>query len=173
MSAEKPNYNEVKHQLPLEQAYLPQPYEKKGTNEIYDQSSSVNGKDFVIGAFVGGVLGAAAALLLAPKAGKDLRSDVVSQVNSLKIKSADYSSVVKDKATDLTQKVQEQSSNIVEKAKSLKSQTFTPPTDDGTVSSEGEEPFDVMETIDLTIAEIEAEEAKLAAEEAQANEPKA
>lgn len=146
MTAEKPNYNEVKNQ------YLPQPY---NTEKLYEDSSSVNGKDFAIGALVGGILGAAAALLLAPKAGRELRNDVTLQASNLKTKSADYTTVVKEKATDLSQKVQEQSAKVVDKAKSLKSQT-TPPLDDGTVSSEGEEPLE--EIIDRTVAEVEREE---------------
>ncbi len=147
MTAEKPNYNEVKNQ------YLPQPYANAG--ELYEDSSSVNGKDFVIGALVGGILGAAAALLLAPKAGKELRQDVSTQASSLKEKSANYSTTVKEKATDLSQKVQEQSAKVVDKAKSLKSQA-TPPLDDGTVSSEGEEPIE--EILDRTVTEVEDEE---------------
>lgn len=147
MTAEKPNYNEVKNQ------YLPQPY--ANTTELYEDSSSVNGKDFVIGALVGSILGAAAALLLAPKAGKELRHDVSTQANTLKTKSANYSTTVKEKATDLSQKVQEQSAKVVDKAKSLKTQT-TPPLDDGTASSEGEEPIE--DILNRTVTEVENEE---------------
>lgn len=147
MTAEKPNYNEVKNQ------YLPQPYEH--TEKLYEDSSSVNGKDFAIGVLVGSILGAAAALFLAPKTGKELRQDVTLQANNLKSKSADYTTVVKEKATDLSQKVQEQSAKVVDKAKSLKSQA-TPPLDDGTVSADGEEPLE--EIIDRTVAEVEREE---------------
>jgi len=97
MTAEKPNYNEVKNQ------YLPQPYANAG--ELYEDSSCVT--------------------------------------------------TVKEKATDLSQKVQEQSAKVVDKAKSLKSQA-TPPLDDGTVSSEGEEPIE--EILDRTVTEVEDEE---------------
>lgn len=153
MTAEKPNYNEVKNQ------YLPQPY---NAETLYDDSSSVNGKDFAIGVLVGGILGAAAALLLAPKAGRELRQDVTSQASNLKTKSADYTTVVKEKATDLSQKVQEQSAKVVDKAKSLKPQP-TPPLDDGTVSSEGEEPLE--EILDRTVTEVEQEESLEALDE--------
>ncbi len=34
------------------------------------------GKDFLLGAVVGGILGAVSALLLAPKSGRELRSDL-------------------------------------------------------------------------------------------------
>lgn len=147
MTAEKPNYNEVKNQ------YLPQPYER--AEKLYEDSSSVNGKDFAIGALVGSILGAAAALFLAPKAGKELRQDVTLRASNLKTKGADYTTVVKEKATDFSQKVQVQSAKVVDKAKSLTSQT-TPPLDDGTVSAEGEEPLE--EIIDRTVAEVEREE---------------
>jgi gas vesicle protein len=42
-----------------------------------------NGKTFVIGAVVGGVLGAVTALLLAPKSGKELRADISEQAGAI------------------------------------------------------------------------------------------
>ncbi|MEG0449994.1 MAG: YtxH domain-containing protein [Lysinibacillus sp.] len=139
MTVQKPNYNEVKEQQ-IERA-LPQPY--NGQESIYEEEN-VNMKDFVIGALVGGIVGAAAGLLLAPKPGKDLRNDVAVQAVTLKDKSAELSSTAKDKTLLLSKQIQEQSSQLVEKVKTLKSAKTPAVFDDGTVSSEGEEPLDEL-----------------------------
>ncbi|ETT82640.1 YtxH domain-containing protein [Viridibacillus sp. FSL R5-0477] len=164
MSEQKPNYNDVRNNYDVYgnqgiegsevNAYLPQPYEHK-TESLYDESN-VNVKDFVIGAFVGGIVGAAAALFLAPKTGKELRDDVATQASQIKEKSIELSSTAKEKSAQISKTLQEQSGQLVDKVKSIKSKT-TQPLDDGTASSEGEEPIDIMETMEKTIAEYEAE----------------
>ena len=149
MTAQKPNFNEVKEQQfesSLPQLYSPQ-------ESIYEEEY-VNMKDFVIGALVGGIVGAAAGLLLAPKPGKELRSDVAVQAVNLKDKSADLSSTAKDKTLQLSKQIQEQSTQLVEKVKTLKTQKAPAVFDDGTVSSEGEEPLD--EVIELVVDNAEA-----------------
>lgn len=149
MTAQKPNFNEVKEQQfesSLPQLYSPQ-------ESIYEEEY-VNMKDFVIGALVGGIVGAAAGLLLAPKPGKELRSDVAVQAVNLKDKSADLSSTAKDKTLQLSKQIQEQSTQLVEKVKTLKTQKAPAVFDDGTVSSEGEEPLD--EVIELVVDNVEA-----------------
>lgn len=175
MTESKPNYKEVRAELENtgQTLYLP---ETTTTNveSIYGQTTKSSGKDFVIGALVGGVIGAAAALFLAPKAGKDLRNDVIVQASSLKEKSSDLTSqakekagVLKDKGTVLAsqakeksvqigKRVQEQAGPVVDKVKSLKG-GVQQPLDDGTAFAEGEDPFDIMQTVENTIAEIEAE----------------
>ena len=137
MTTQKPNFNEVKEQQ-LEST-LPQLYNPQ--ESIYEEER-VNMKDFVIGALVGGIVGAAAGLLLAPKSGKDLRSDVAVQAVNIKDKSADLSSTAKDKTVQLSKQIQEQSSQLVEKVKTLKSAKAPTVFDDGTVSFEGEEPIE-------------------------------
>ena len=109
---------------------------------IYGEESSVNMKDFIIGALVGGIVGAAAGLLLAPKAGRELRGDVAHQAVN-----------IKDKSVELSQQLKDQSTQLVDK---VKSKTSKAPTvfDDGTVSSEGEEPLDeVVSAVEDVIAE--------------------
>jgi gas vesicle protein len=106
----------------------PQDFSK--INESIYGEESVHMKDFVIGALVGGIVGAAAALLLAPKAGSELRNDVAIQAVTLKDKSVELSGTAKEKTTQLVEKV---------KAKTAKQ---PPAFDDGTVSSEGEEPLE-------------------------------
>ncbi|MFC9541888.1 YtxH domain-containing protein [Lysinibacillus sp. NPDC056959] len=137
MTTQKPNFNEVKEQQ-LESS-LPQLYHPQ--ESIYEEER-VNMKDFVIGALVGGIVGAAAGLLLAPKSGKDLLSDVAVQAVNLKDKSADFSTTAKDKTVQLSKQIQEQSTQLVEKVKTLKSAKAPTVFDDGTVSFEGEEPLE-------------------------------
>lgn len=137
MTTQKPNFNEVKEQQ-LESS-LPQLYHPQ--DSIYEEER-VNMKDFVIGALVGGIVGAAAGLLLAPKSGKDLRSDVAVQAVQLKDKSADFSTTAKDKTVQLSKQLQEQSTQLVEKVKTLKTAKAPTVFDDGTVSFEGEEPLE-------------------------------
>lgn len=119
---------------------LPIPY-VPSNETIYGEPDTVNTKDFVIGVLVGGILGAAAGLLLAPKAGSDLRSDAAVQAVKLKDKGVALSSTAKDKTVQLSSQLKEQSTQLVEKVKTKTSKT-APILDDGTVSSEGEEPLE-------------------------------
>ena len=118
---------------------LPQVYTTKN-EEIYSEEK-VYMKDFVIGALVGGIVGAAAGLLLAPKAGRDLREDVAIQAVSLKDKSIVLSSTAMEKTAQFSSQIKEQSTHLVDKVKG-KSTKMPSVFDDGTVSSEGEEPLD-------------------------------
>ena len=128
---------------------LPQVYYVDSNRTIYGEEETVNIKDFVIGALVGGIVGAAAGLLLAPKAGRELRDDVAHQAVHLKDKSMELSSTAKEKTTQLSQQLKEQSTQLVDKVKSKSSKTPTV-FDDGTVSSEGEEPLDHVAVGDMT-----------------------
>lgn len=120
---------------------LPQVYNVK--NEDLYSEEKVNMKDFVIGALVGGIVGAATGLLLAPKAGRDLREDVAIQAVSLKDKSIVLSSTAKEKTAQFSSQIKEQSTQLVDKVKG-KSTKVPTVFDDGTVSSEGEEPLDEL-----------------------------
>ena len=107
-------------------------------NDAIYKEETMQVKDFVIGALVGGIVGAAAALLLAPKSGSELRSDVAVQASSLKDKSVELSHVAKDKTVQLSSQIKEQSTNLVDKVMTKSPKV---PIDDGTVSLEGEEPL--------------------------------
>lgn len=175
MTESKLNYKEVRAELGNagQNLYLPEATTTK-VESIYEQTSKSSGKDFVIGALAGGVIGAAAALFLAPKAGKDLRNDVIVQASNLKEKSSDLTSQAlekageikekstllafqaKEKSVQIGKKVQEQAGPVVDKVRSLKS-GVQQPLDDGTAFAEGEDPFDIMQTVENTIAEIEVE----------------
>ncbi|WP_246941296.1 YtxH domain-containing protein [Bacillus pinisoli] len=91
---------------------------------------------FVLGAFIGGLAGAAAALFLAPKSGKELRDDLSEQAMVLKDKTNEYNSIALEKGSEfadyakrktisLTQAVSEQSSQVVDKVKTAKEQVLT------------------------------------------------
>lgn len=138
---------------------LPIPYVPSNDN-IYGEQDSVNTKDFVIGVLVGGILGAAAGLLLAPKAGSDLRSEAAVQAVKLKDKSVALSSTAKDKTVQLSTQLKEQSTNLVEKVKT-KTQKTAPILDDGTVSSEGEE------TLEEFLSELDAADTEVVVAETQ------
>ncbi|MET1014675.1 MAG: YtxH domain-containing protein [Paenisporosarcina sp.] len=153
MTNYKPNYNEAqynhdfyKNKSKQTEAYLPHAYEyQNGHRDALYSNDEVNSKDFVIGVLVGGIIGAAAALFLAPKSGRELRENVSLQAMQLKDKTADLSSTAKEKTSNLSTQLKEQSGQIVDKVKSIKSKSA--PMDDGTASSEGEEPIDFLETV--------------------------
>ncbi|EMR05706.1 Gas vesicle protein [Bhargavaea cecembensis DSE10] len=123
-------------------------------HEGYEKEDSSGG--FIAGALIGALIGAGAALLLAPKTGKELRSDVSSQAGTIKEKGIELTNVAKDKTSNITgtvkektggitKKVQDQTSKVVDKVKTKKGQNA--PMDDGTASSEGEEPIELIDTV--------------------------
>ncbi|KYG91463.1 hypothetical protein A0U40_00490 [[Bacillus] sp. KCTC 13219] len=120
---------------------LPQVYTTRN-EDIYGEET-VNMKDFIIGALVGGIVGAAAGLLLAPKSGRDLRGAVATQAVTLRDRGVELSSTAKEKTVQLSSQLKEQSTNLVDK---VKAKTAKAPNvfDDGTVSSEGEEPLEEL-----------------------------
>lgn len=95
------------------------------------EKQSSNATKMVVSALAGAVVGAVTALLLAPKSGKELRSDIsekyheatekskeiASQVTQ---KSKDIAKAVQEKGKELVQTVSEQTSQLVENAKSVK-----------------------------------------------------
>lgn len=86
-----------------------------------NNNQNIDSKDFIIGALVGGMLGAAAALLLAPKAGKELRSDLNEQAVYLKDKSNEISHLAREKSSTIVKTVSEQSNQVATKVKDLTS----------------------------------------------------
>lgn len=169
----KPNYKDVQagsYENSFGQpAYLPAEYEQYradvNTDDFYRSGDNSGAGSFLLGALVGGVIGAAAALILAPKTGSEMRQDLSTQASQLKNKSIELSTVAKEKATELSvvakekteelgKTIQEQSGQLVDKVKSMTSKT-TVPTDDGTVSAEGEESIDFVNEITEEAAEEE------------------
>ncbi|MGB2991927.1 MAG: YtxH domain-containing protein [Paenisporosarcina sp.] len=178
MTQYKPNYNEAKYNREFytnksnqTESYLPEQVNYSNGQQQYDplynSNDEVNSKDFLIGALVGGIIGAATALFLAPKSGAELRGDVTTQATHLKEKTVDLSSTAKEKTSQLSSQLKEKSGPLVDKVKSIKSKTSSP-MDDGTASSEGEEPIDFMETVTNTIEEVVNEDNKNSTSTAQA-----
>lgn len=156
-----------------EPTFLPSKYEHKGyTDTFYNEKEDSGAGSFLFGALVGGVIGAATALFLAPKTGQEMRDDFSTQASQLKDKSielsgiakdkaSEYSAVAKDKASEfattakkkteeVTKTLQEQSGQLTDKIKSMKEKTNIP-MDDGTASSEGEE----IEFVDIAKEKVE------------------
>lgn len=82
-------------------------------------NNNMNGKDFLLGAVVGGLLGAAAALLLAPKSGKELRSDLSDQYHVISEKTQQIAADVSEKTQKVASEVSEFGQELVGKAKEV------------------------------------------------------
>ena len=100
----KTNYN---NQSENGQSYMPNQYDYNDrgyTDSFYDEYEYVDSGagSFLLGAVVGGVIGAAAALFLAPKTGKEMREDFTTQTSQLKEKGIEIGAAAKDKATEFT-----------------------------------------------------------------------
>ncbi|AZB43973.1 YtxH domain-containing protein [Bacillus sp. FJAT-42376] len=91
----------------------------------------INSKDFMIGTLIGGIVGASAALLLAPKSGKDLRGDIGSQANMVAEKtnkmtndalgkSSEWANKAKEKTASLSQTVSMHSNQLMSKVKDIR-----------------------------------------------------
>lgn len=96
-----------------------------------DNRDSINSKDFMIGALIGGIVGAAAALFLAPKSGRELRSDINEGARYLSDKTekmrqtavekgSEFAEVAKVKTSQITDSVSKQSAVLKENVKNLR-----------------------------------------------------
>ncbi|MEK8126431.1 YtxH domain-containing protein [Paenibacillus filicis] len=83
-------------------------------------SSENKGKEFLVGAVVGSVLGAITALLLAPKSGRELRSDIAEGYQQASEKTQQVASEVTEKTKQLASEVSSRTSTA---AKSISRQT--------------------------------------------------
>lgn len=72
-----------------------------------ENNNNMNGKDFLLGAVVGAAVGAISALLLAPKAGKELRGDLATQYSTVSEKTQEIAGVVKSKGSEYAGKAKE------------------------------------------------------------------
>jgi gas vesicle protein len=82
-------------------------------NDIEEKNSS---KDFLVGAIIGGVVGAAAALLLAPKTGKELRNDLSGQMDSLMNKTDQWREVAGQKSNQFAAAAMEKTGQMKDMA---------------------------------------------------------
>ena len=90
------------------------------SNENQNNNGGMNGKDFVIGTLIGGIIGASVALLYAPKAGKDLRQDINTGADQVRERASEWKNTAYDKGNDLYERAQESSKNLGEKIKQKK-----------------------------------------------------
>jgi gas vesicle protein len=91
-------------------------YETRETNQDKNEESSNN---FLLGALLGGMVGAAAALLFAPKTGKELRYKLNSQAGSLKGKTAHLRENVKIKSDEIVSKTSSLTQSFVQQSTDL------------------------------------------------------
>ncbi|WP_282936781.1 YtxH domain-containing protein [Paenibacillus sp. RC67] len=70
------------------------------------------GKDLLIGAVVGTVLGAVTALLLAPKSGRELRADLAEGVHNVSEKTQQVAGTVLDKSKQLASTISEKTQTL-------------------------------------------------------------
>ena len=129
--------------------YVPQSYGASNRyDDLYDYEESGGGSSFLVGILVGGIVGAAAALFLAPKSGKEFQADLKTQATTLKEKAAQQSDSSDDGSGGFAQQLKDQSNKVVDKVKNMKGGNS--PMDDGTASSEGEESIDIHSTVQNT-----------------------
>lgn len=64
------------------------------------------------GIIIGSIVGAATALLMAPKSGKELRDDINHQVGTLKEKSGEWKETVMEKGTEITTTAKEKTDQL-------------------------------------------------------------
>ena len=102
--------------------------EKEYRQNVNETSGS---KEFLIGAIIGGLVGAATALFLAPKSGQEIRNEINTQAGNLKgktsqlydvakTKSIELAEVAKVKSSSIGQAVSKQSTDMMSKVKSIK-----------------------------------------------------
>ncbi|RFU66251.1 YtxH domain-containing protein [Peribacillus glennii] len=108
-----------------------QEYTRDYQKPFQEQNNATGSKDFVIGALIGGVVGAATALFMAPKPGKELRSNLNVQVKNLgdkteKLRQAamekggTLAETAREKRSAVTEMVTNRSADLMDKVKNMK-----------------------------------------------------
>lgn len=110
-------------------------YDSRDTNQTRNEESS---NSFLLGAIIGGVVGAAAALLLAPKSGKDLRNKFNNQAGTILDKTAAMRENVMTKSNELASKGSSLSQGIVLQSQELLNKVKGKITSQDELNEEGE-----------------------------------
>jgi gas vesicle protein len=79
------------------------------------EKNPTGSKEFVVGAIVGGIVGAATALFMAPKPGKEFRSDINGHAKTLTAKTEGIRQTAIEKGTGLVETAKERTSGITQK----------------------------------------------------------
>ena len=106
-------------------------HERERSYESDKRDDQIHAKDFMIGALTGAIIGSLAALLFAPKSGREFRHDINNQAYTIRDKTdqlrttaiskgSELTSSVKDKTTEISRKVTEQSVDLVNKVRKIK-----------------------------------------------------
>ncbi|MBJ6361340.1 YtxH domain-containing protein [Paenibacillus sp. GCM10012307] len=83
------------------------------------QQANIGSSSYIKGAIIGGIIGAAAALLLAPKSGRELRQDLRDKCGEAGEAVKTAACAVSETAGNAVQSVSQQASNIKEKVQHL------------------------------------------------------
>lgn len=78
-----------------------------------------HGKDFLIGALAGGVIGALAGLMLAPKPGDDLRDEILESYNDVSNKTQEFADTVQKKGKTFAKTAKKQANRWLDLAKNV------------------------------------------------------
>lgn len=103
----------------------------EGNDKREQHGNSNSSSGFLLGAIIGGVVGAATALFLAPKSGREIRSNLTHQAETLKGKTiqlvdvakekgAEFAVVAKETSSTIGQAVSKQSNELMGKVKPVK-----------------------------------------------------
>ncbi|MFC3040147.1 YtxH domain-containing protein [Virgibacillus xinjiangensis] len=79
-------------------------------------NSTINTKDFVIGTLIGGIIGAGAALVLAPKSGRELRGDINQGASQVKGRAYEWKDIAAEKSTNWKDRAYTTGSELKRKA---------------------------------------------------------
>ncbi|WP_347862548.1 YtxH domain-containing protein [Salimicrobium sp. PL1-032A] len=111
-----------------------------------------NGKDFILGTVIGALIGAAAALFMAPKSGRELREDFNENSGVLKERAGEW----KEQAVSTTSEL---SKNVSQKSQELGSKVKTKVQGESTEEKEAEQAAqEVAEAIEEAARELEQEQ---------------
>src|SRR5699024_10423725 len=75
-----------------------------------------NNRGFILGAFLGSVVGASIALILAPKSGRELRGDLNQGTKQVIGKAGDFKDTVQERSSEYTEKALEKGSEWKDKS---------------------------------------------------------
>lgn len=78
--------------------------------------NNINTKDFIIGTFVGTIVGASVALFFAPKSGRELRGDISQGAVQVKDRAEDWKEIAQEKGSDWKDKAFTTSAEIKKRA---------------------------------------------------------